>query len=106
MPLQPSSTYRLLHQLLDFAYDKAMGNPADPDPELDLAGLDAPQWGHHSFRRFADTVARQTMHLTGASEQDIDVVFGWMEAFYSQKMQLHYSSNFTRERRKCVTSLC
>ena len=41
-----------------------------PDAELDLQGFDKPLWGNHSFRRFADMVARQTMAQTGASEQD------------------------------------
>ena len=62
-----------------------------------------PLWGHHSNRRCSDTVARQTMAETGASEQDIDLVFGWMEAMYSARMQLHYESKFDREKRKAVT---
>ena len=76
-----------------------------PDDELDLQGFDKPLWGNHSLRRFADTVARQTMALTGASEQDIDLYFGWLERFYQQKMQIHYESRFTRTRRSAVTSL-
>ena len=68
-------------------------------------GYDAPLWGNHSFRRFADTIARQTMAVTGASEQDIDLYFGWMERFYQQKMQVHYESRFTRKRRIAVTSM-
>jgi len=43
------------------------------------------------------------MAETGATEQDIDLVFGWIEAFYSAKMQVHYESKFDRERRKNVT---
>ena len=103
MPVVAGSTYEILGDIFEEAYRQA--NSDSPDPELDLQGFDAPLWGHHSFRRFADTVARETMHLTGATEQDIDVIFGWMEAFYSQKMQLHYSSRFTRTRRCAVTSL-
>ena len=75
------------------------------DPELDLQGLAKPLWGHHSFRGFADTVARQTMSETGATEQDIDLTFGWQEAMYSAKMQVHYESKFVREKRKAVTRL-
>ena len=67
--------------------------------------ISKPLWGNHSFRRFADTVARQTMAKTGASEQDIDLYFGWMERFYQAKMQIHYESRFTRTRRSAVTSL-
>ena len=60
---------------------------------------------NHSLCRFADTVARQTMALTGTSEQDIDLYFGWQERFYQQKMQIHYESRFTRTRRTAVTSM-
>ena len=80
MPLQASSTYDSLHKLLDEAYERTMADPSDPDPEIDLQGREAPQWGHHSFRRFADTVARTTRGETGATEQDIDIIFGWLEA--------------------------
>ena len=103
MPLNGQSTYGMLHEIMKASYEIA--NASSPDPELDLMGLSDPLWGHHSFRRFADTVARQTMHLTGATEEDIDLIFGWMEAFYSAKMQRHYDSGFTRERRSKVTSL-
>ena len=97
------STYEVLHDCFDAAYRAA--NRTTPDPELDLQGYGSVLWGHHSLRRFADTVARETMAVTGATEQDIDIVFGWLESFYSQKMQLHYQSRFTRERRSVVTSL-
>ena len=103
MPLTPQSTYDALHALLDEAHKLA--NLESPDPELDLQGLDKPRWGHHSFRRMADTVARQSMSATGASEQDIDLIFGWNERLYSQKMQVHYESKFDREKRKVVTRM-
>ena len=45
------------------------------------------------------------MGETGATEQDIDIIFGWLEAMYSHKMQLHYQSTFTRTRRSAVTSM-
>ena len=102
MPIVPGSTYSILHDCFDAAFTEA--NRSSPDPELDLQGFDSPLWGHHSLRRFADTVARETMQITGATEQDIDIVFGWLEAFYSAKMQLHYQSRFTREKRSAVTS--
>merc|ERR1712070_739397 len=77
MPLQPSSTYDMLHECLPRAFELA--NRDSPDPELDLRGLAEPLWGHHSNRRGADTVTRHTMHLTGATERDIDMIFGWNE---------------------------
>ena len=45
------------------------------------------------------------MEQTGVTEADIDIIFGWQEAFYSQKMQRHYESHFDRIRRAAVTSL-
>jgi len=102
MPIDPGSTYELLHKIYDEAYE--MANPiGDPDPGLDLQGMDSPLWGHHSNRRMADTVARQTMAKSGATEYDIDLVFGWQERMYSQKMQLHYETRFNREQRYRVT---
>ena len=77
----------------------------DRDPELDLMGLAVPRGGHHSNRRLADTVARQTREETGVTEQDIDIIFGWLENYYSSKMQMHYESKFDREKRKAVTMM-
>eukprot|EP00966_Prymnesium_polylepis_P184121 4267356-Prymnesium_polylepis.2 len=102
MPLSTQSTYDSLHILMDEAYIRA-NPPGDPDPEIDLQGLEKPLWGHHSFRRLADTIARQTRHLTGATEQAIDLLFGWMEAFFSRKMQLHYETKLVREERASIT---
>eukprot|EP00310_Coccolithus_braarudii_P010010 CAMPEP_0183371654 /NCGR_PEP_ID=MMETSP0164_2-20130417/106067_1 /TAXON_ID=221442 /ORGANISM="Coccolithus pelagicus ssp braarudi, Strain PLY182g" /LENGTH=87 /DNA_ID=CAMNT_0025548241 /DNA_START=386 /DNA_END=649 /DNA_ORIENTATION=+ len=87
MPIVPGSTYEILHDMMDEAFGEA--NRISQNPELDLQGFDKPIWGHHSFRRFGDTVARQTMTSTGSTEKDIDLLFGWMEAFYSAKMQDH-----------------
>ena len=103
MPLQPSSTYELLHDCLPKAFELANAN--GPDPELDLRGLEEPLWGHHSMRRGADTVARHTMHITGATERDIDIIFGWNEHLYKSVMQYHYESNLQRDRRSRVTSM-
>ena len=103
MPLQPSSTYGMLHECLPKAFD--MANANGPDPDLDLQGLVKPLWGHHSLRRGADTRARHTMHLTGATERDIDMIFGWNEHMYKAIMQLHYESNLQRDKRAKVTSL-
>ena len=103
MPLQPSSTYNMLHQCFPKAYELA--NATSADTELDLRGLLKPLWGHHSARRGADTKARDTMHITGATERDIDLVFGWNEHMYRAIMQLHYESNTQRDRRAMVTSM-
>ena len=103
MPLQPSSTYKMLHDCFDRAFDLA--NAETADPELDLRGLSSPLWGHHSARRGADTVARDSMEITGATERDIDIIFGWNEHMYRAIMQLHYESNLQRDRRAKVTSM-
>jgi hypothetical protein len=102
MAIDPSSTYSSLHKIMDEAYE--LSNPeGDPDPWLDLQGLESPLWGHHSWRRLADTLARATMAKSGSSEQDIDLTFGWRENMYSQVMQYHYETRFNRERRYRVT---
>ena len=121
MPLTPNATYTAMHKAMDEAYRLANGVPKehwrpngegvaaehwhDRDPELDLMGLAVPRWGHHSNRRLADTVARQTREETGVTEQDIDIIFGWLENYYSSKMQMHYESKFDREKRKAVTMM-
>ena len=102
MPLDPSSTYATLHKIMDSAY--VLANPeGDPDPWLDLQGLDDPLWGHHSFRRCADTVARATRGKSNTDEEDIDIIFGWNERMYSRKMQHHYETRFNRDKRYRVT---
>ena len=72
MPLQPSSTYQMLHECLPpGAYElaKALG-----DDEIDLRGS-RNRCGDTIIRcdvaGGADTVARQTMHLTRATERDL-----------------------------------
>ena len=102
MPVDPSTTYTSLHKMFDDAYLLA-NQHGDPDPWLDLQGLDEPLWGHHSLRRGADTVARASMEKTGVKEDDIDLTFGWQEKMYSQKMQYHYATRFNREKRYRVT---
>ena len=44
MPLQPASTYDALHDIFDTAFEAASAE--SPDPELNLAGLEKPRWGH------------------------------------------------------------
>ena len=102
MPLDPSSTYKTLHKMMDDAYELA-NSVGDPDPWLDLQGLDEPLWGHHSFRRASDTVARATRERSGTEEEDIDIIFGWNERMYSRKMQHHYETRFNRDKRYRVT---
>ena len=104
MPLQPQTASEM-SSVLQEAWDMANADPADPDPQRDLEGRDSPVFGEHSLRRMADTVARRTMELTGATEMDLDLMFGWQEKMYSRKMQIHYEQRFTRERRAKVTSL-
>ena len=63
MPIQPGSTYGILHDVCDAAH-RATHSAQDPDQELDLRGRETPLWSHHSWRRAADTFARQTMAET------------------------------------------
>ena len=105
MPLSTDSTYKLLHGVMDDAYRMANSRESGPDPELDLMGALEPHWTHHSWRRFADKVARETREETGVSDTDIDLFFGWMEAFYRKKMQLHYAGRTDRVKRSRVTMM-
>ena len=64
-----------------------------------------PRSAHHSNRRGSNTVARRTQALTGATEMEIDLTYGWQERFYNSKMQVHYEARFDRVRRAAVSSL-
>ena len=105
MPLSPDSTYKLIHSVMDDAYRMANSQELGPDPELDLMGALEPHWTHHSWRRFADKVARDTRKETGVSDTDIDLFFGWLEAFYRKLMQLHYAGRTDRVKRSRVTMM-
>jgi hypothetical protein len=106
MPLTPGSSYVHHVGALRAAYEISARMEA-PDLELDLQGEDAPHFANHSLRRHADRVARETRAQTGASEMDIDVVFGWNEAERRKNMQLHYQGldRVQRVRRACVTMM-
>ena len=84
---------------------KDMKDEGVEDPELDLGGREVPAWGTHSWRRFADRVARETMGETGATELLIDIVFGWKEEFHHKDMQIHYAGLMERAMRAMVTSM-
>ena len=91
MPFEPGSTYTLLHAVMEKAH-KALNDIGKSlsDSELDLQGLTEPKWGNHSWRRFCDKIARETMKETGATEIDIDLYLGWNELIHHKEMQLHY----------------
>ena len=104
MGLSPTTTYGQLGVAMETAYALA-NRPGDPDPELDLAGAKAPKWGNHSWRRFADKVARQTKATTLATDVDIDRFFGWLEAQYEKMMALAYMGREERSKRSRVTMM-
>ena len=104
MGLSPTTTYGQLGAAMETAYALA-NRPGDPDPELDLAGAKAPKWGNHSWRRFADKVARQTKATTLATDVDIDRFFGWLEAQYEKMMALAYMGREERSKRSRVTMM-
>ena len=51
----------------------------------------------------ADRCARDHRHLSGASEIEIDRMFGWNESAYRKVMQLHYAGRHERVKRKYIT---
>ena len=77
----------------------------EPDVDLDLEGLSEPKWGHHTFRRTADSIARATMEETGVSKEDVDDFFGWKQAERAKDMQVHYDVRRNRSKRSAITML-
>ena len=59
------------------------------DPDLDLAPGKKPRWTTHSLRRLADTIARRFREVTGVTEDQIDIYFGWHERVLLKAMQMH-----------------
>ena len=108
MPLSTSGTFALTKEILNTSYllaNKDLGDP-DPDLEVDGAAGEKPKWTTHSLRRMADTVARRYKELTGASEADIDLFFGWNERVLLKAMQVHYAALSVKERMKKAKVTC
>jgi hypothetical protein len=97
MPLSTSSTFAPTKELLQAAYIKAGAVPGDPDPDLDVRAGEEVKWTTHSLRRLADTTARRYMEITGTSEGEIDLFFGWNERVLRKAMQTHYATMNLRE---------
>ena len=81
MPLCTKSTYAGMIDLLPEAEEKCK-----PDPDFDLEGASVATYGNHSLRQLADRCARANRDRSGASEVDIDRMFGWNEAEYRKVM--------------------
>ena len=104
MPLSEGSTYQRFTTLLPEAEKLARPREREGgDPDFDLESSGEASYGNHSMREMADDVARQTMSETGATETDIDRMFGWCEAWYRKKMQLHYAGRDDRVKRAKIT---
>ena len=112
-PLDPGSTYGKMTGCLELAHQRVCAENEDGiNPGLDRGGRapDAPlQFSNHSNRRGADTCARRDMGegegKSGATEEDLNLYFGWKESDYHSDMQFHYQACFIRERRAAVTSM-
>ena len=104
MPLTTRSSYTHLMGALRGAWDIS-SSMEEPDEELDLDGLESPKWGHQTFRRTADKIARASTSETGASKTDIDDMFGWKQAERAKDMQMHYSGYGDRVHRAKITML-
>jgi hypothetical protein len=98
MPLTTSSAGNPVKEILTRAHAEANRDPADPDPDLDLDARREPRWASHSLRRCADTVARRYREVTGITEAQIDIFFGWHEKILLKAMQVHYAAMSIRER--------
>ena len=98
MPLAVSSTFTPTKELLVAAHKMANADPSDPDPVLDVEKGREPKWTTHSLRRLADTSARQYREVTGTTEAEIDLYFGWHEKILLKEMQVHYEGMSIRSR--------
>ena len=91
MPLCTASTYTGMIDQLPEAEKLAR-----PDSDFDLEGRSEASYGNHSLRQLADRSARDNRHKSGATEVEIDRMFGWNEAAYRKVMQLHYAGRHER----------
>ena len=101
--LAVESSYKHLMGALRSAWEVSR-DMEEPDLELDLEGLEEPKWGHHTFRRTADRIARATMAITEVTEEDIDEHFGWKQAERAKVQQLSYAGRKHRSTRARITS--
>ena len=104
MPLAVDSSYKHVIGALKEAWVISSKMKED-DLELDLEGLDAPKWAHHTFRRTADKIARDTLEETGCNKADIDDMFGWKQAERAKDMQTHYAGRRERSVRARLTMM-
>ena len=79
MPLSSSTTFTPTKEILTEAWKAVCCDPHDPDPDLEIPQGQEPKWSTHSLRRLADTVARRYREVTGVTEDEIDLYFGWNE---------------------------
>ena len=98
MPILVKSTYDVMQRATKQAYDELMEKGDDPEIVLGK-GRDDPKFGHHSWRRLADSVATETLARGECTETDIDLHFGWKLKKYAKKMQLHYANRGKRTAR-------
>ena len=98
MPYSTSTASAPTKELLRLAAEAAKVGGVSRDPDLDLEPGRSPKWSTHSLRRLADTVARRFRELTGTTEDQIDIYFGWHEKILLKAMQVHYASLSILER--------
>ena len=104
MPLTPDSSYTHVIGALKRAY-RISSRLEEPDLEFDLEGLTSPKWAHHTFRRTADRMARDSAAETGATKDDIDDLFGWLQAERSKDQQKAYAGIAERSVRAQCTMM-
>ena len=72
-------------------------------PDADAEKIVSPKWASHSFRRGGTRKAQLTMHLSGATEELIDLHFRWRSKVIKKKMQNVYGGIRPRQWRLKVT---
>ena len=104
MPLAVESSYTHAMGALKAAW-RLSSEMVEPDLDLDLDGLVQPKWGHHTYRRTADKIARATLDQTGCSKEDLDDMLGWKQAERAKDQQIHYAGRAERSVRARLTMM-
>ena len=88
-PILSKSTYTFLNKVVEKAYKGLMSGEGDPDMVFGK-GRDAPKISHHSWRRLADTKAKEKLARKECEKDDIELHFGWKLAEHKKDMTKHY----------------
>ena len=71
---------------------------------MKLGGARAvPSWGHHMWRRLADSACNEALQRGECLPEDVDIYMGWRLAKWAKLMRLHYCDRGLRAARARMT---